>query len=102
MSFSYSECNNIFETLLFILFVISLLVFLISALVIFTNRDLGKGDSFTQSILQTWLWPVRPFYSSKGVAETDEQWRYIYMFSFLILLLSISILYFTGGCGVFA
>ncbi|MGH1484985.1 MAG: hypothetical protein ACRBCI_02120 [Cellvibrionaceae bacterium] len=97
MGFSSANCNSSIELAILSLAIISALTFMASAFVVFTNEEANEEKSWWV-VLQFWLYPLRPIYTSKGLNSLGKKWRPVFIISLACCLSLVLLMYFTGMC----
>ena len=97
MGFSSANCGSNIELAIFSLTIISALVIIVGAFIVFTNEETDAKESWG-GILLFWLYPVRPIYTSKGFNALGKKWRPVFIISLASCLSLVLVMHFTGMC----
>ncbi len=97
MTFSSSDCSSNLELGLFTALMIFALLFIISMVLVFIN-EIDEKKSSWKYIPLIWLWPLRPFWTSKGLSNLGKKWRPVYVVSLSASVLVSSIMYHFDYC----
>lgn len=82
----FSECNGFIDHLVAVSVPASFFLFVLSAIVIFSNREYGKEDSTLMKLANWHFILLRPLFKNTGVPSEDSLWIPTYRVSFLIFI----------------